>query len=1548
MKTFLRMALLFALAAALSGQRDDAAYFSLASSGTFASGGAPTVSLSAWNVDALEFRVYRIQDPEKFFGQLDDPHEFGGMASRPPRSRSLLENIRSWKRGLKAHIRRSLRAQFTEPPSAHFDALFSHEPAPVTKGATQATQYAEAPLLNPQQLALSFVRPVKAQARWERQNVSVPVKERGVYLVEAVSKDLRAYTILMVSDLALITKTGNGRSVNFLVDRESGQPVAGATITAVAKDGVKAHAETDRDGVAELKTAPQDGALTIIASAKGDVAVNAVEGRDSVRDWTGYVYTDRPVYRPGHTVHFKALLRQRTAEGYQVPAGKQVSVEIQDAEQKPVYQKTVTVGANGAIHDDLTLGSAAALGTYFIQVKAGDENFMDGNFEVQEYKKPEYEVRVSAAKNRVLEGATVAVVVDAQYFFGEPVAGAKVKYRIYRQPYWFPFWYDADEDRGDEGGGDGGDGNDADDSSGDQQNEQQGQLDANGKLTINVPTAVSEHKSDFVYRVEVGVTDAANREISGTGWIVATYGSFLVNATPEKYIYAPGDQATFTIQARDYDNKPVQTRAHVELLRQNRRAEPTSVAAADVALDAGGSAKVTLAIPRQGGSFLVRVTAQTPEGREVQSDTYVWVAGGGWDMDFNRSQTVEMITDKKTYRAGDTARLMIVAGKPGTAVYVTVEGRDIGQYKVLRAADSTVTFEVPVTVKDEPGITVNAVYVRDGVFYQGDKYVRVPPVEHTLNVKVSTDKPQYQPGQTADYSIEATDAAGKPVPRTDFSLGVVDEAIYGVRKDTTQDILSFFYSRDYNRIPTLSSLNYFFNGEAGKRRMQLAELRPRSRLAQLKPDRLVQPKVRKAFPDTAFWAADLTTDDGGHAHAKIDFPDSLTTWRATARGITANTMVGSATLKTIVRKNLIVRVAAPRFFVRGDEVVIPVIVHNYLQDAKTAHVSLDVRGLDVLEGATKDVPIPSRGEATVNWRVRAQQTRGVTLTAKALTNEESDALEIELPVNFAGVKLSQSKGGSMLGGQSAATGGASGNSASFDVTFPEKIEAGSRSLSIRVSPSIAGALFGALDYLTSFPYGCVEQTMSSFLPDIVVKDALHGLNLKVDLDEAALQDKIRAGLDRLYSFQHEDGGWGWWETDDSHPFMTAYVVAGLVQARAGGTQVRQDAIDRGAAWLKKEFAADPKLAADLRAYIAYSLAVAGQADAATLNQVYEKRADLSPYGLALLGLAFEQMKDGRAGTVADAVIARAQQDSEQAWWPANRDPMLDFDIDATPEATAFVTRFLSHERKDSLLLPKAALWLMNHRNEGEWWDSTKQTAMVIYGLTDYLKVTNELTPNLTGTVYVNDKAVLTRRITEATSLNPPDLLLDESALQAGVNHIRVTSSGDGRLYYSVRAEYYSKEARFEKTGTTSLNLLRDYFRLAPVKDGDRIVYDTVPLTGAVAVGDIIAVRLTVTGSEWKYMMVEDPIPAGTEFIERDNLYELRNKPPWWDYFFTRRELHDDRMAIFQTYFSQGQQQYFYLLKVVNPGVFQVSPARVGPMYQPAVTATTESRRLEVK
>jgi uncharacterized protein YfaS (alpha-2-macroglobulin family) len=1540
----LRLLLLLGAVATAVSSFEDEPYFALSSERTFGSNGKPTIMLSGWNVDALQFRVYRIEDPVKFFEQLEDSHFFSDFGpARRPSGKPLLEHVHQWKRGLRAQIRRSLRAQFSESPSAHLNAIVSRESS--VGSSDKGTRYAEAPILNSQQLVLTFTQPVLSKTRWQQTSVDVPLKDQGLYLVEAVHGALRAYTILMVSDAVMVTKVTNGRILNLVVDRNTGQPLPHTAVAAVAKDRSLAEAETNGDGIAEISAAESWGEdVRIVARNGHSVAVTTLPGFSRKDDpWTGYIYTDRPVYRPGHTVHFRGVLRLHTDSGYQVPEGQRVSVEIQDPDEKPVYRKTVTLTTNGIIHDDLALPANAALGAYFIRVRAG-ESSMQGDFGVEEYKKPEYEVHVTPQKSRVLQGEKVQAVIDARYFFGEPVAGAKVNYSIYRSRYWFPLLFDED-DQSVEPAFDG----DADDS-GDQIGSQEGELDADGKLTVTIPTQVSDHKFDYRYRIQASVSDQASRPIDGTGYVVATYGTFFLKIAPQQYFYSRGSKGVFTVQARDYANQAVRVPVHLDLLVWNyRQPERSEIKASrDIELDSDGSATVSMDIPNQGGLYRIRAIGRGAGGREPEAESSVWVSGGDWEFESGENPTVQIVTDKKNYKAGETAKLLIVTGHPNTAVYLAIEGRSVRLYKLLRSPDSTVSYDLPVTINDEPGINVSAAFVRDGVFHNGLKYVSIPPVEHQMNVEIATDKPQYQPGQTAEYNIAATDTDGKPVPHAEFSLGVVDEAIYAIRPDNAGDILNFFFAREYNRVYTENSFNYYFSGQAGKRRMQLAQLRPSSRLAQLKPDLLVLPKIRKMFPDTAFWAADLETDAAGHAHAKVEFPDSLTTWRATARGISPDTKVGNATLKTIVRKNLILRLAAPRFFVQGDEVVISAIVHNYLAGTKTARVSVDVNGLDVLEGTTKEVQIPSRGEAKVNWRVHAQQVRNATITAKALTNEESDALQLEIPIDVPGVKLTQARGGSLVPGGTAA----------FDVTFPAKVQPGSRSLSIQVAQSIAGSLFGALDYLTTFPYGCVEQTMSSFLPNIVVKSAVKELGLKVDLDEAGLQEKIRQGLDRLYTFKHEDGGWGWWQTDESHPFMTAYVVAGLAQAKVAGVKVDQYAIDQGTTWLKNAVSA-PGIAPDLRAYIVYALALAdktnagiptlaSKVDAGTFEQAYRARGNMSPYGLALLGLALDEANDPRVKEIAALVESRVQQNAEEAWWPAQRDPILDFEIDATPESTSYAAKLLSRQRPGSALLPKAALWLMNHRNEGYWWSSTKQTAMVIYGLTDYLRVTNELKPILTATVYVNDQPVLTRKMDSATALNPPDLVLNENQLNAGTNHIRITASGEGRLYYSTRAAYYSTEDRLQKTGSISLNLLRDYYRLVATHDGERIVYDTAPLNGPISAGDVLAVRLTLTGSEWKYIMIEDPIPAGTEFIERDNLYQLRNRPPWWQYLFTRRELHDDRMAIFQTYFPEGQQQYFYLLRVVNPGVFQVSPARVGPMYQPEVSATTEARRLEVR
>jgi hypothetical protein len=1537
--------LLVILTVPLAAQDDRAVFFSLSSDRTYLPGEKARVQVWAQNVDTLEFRVYRVNDPVAFFQKLEDHHQFGGRAPRLAMEETWLERFHDWKREWRNRVRDLFRMQYTAESRERIRDWWAErqkEKAPKPQPGAPATQFAQVPVLNPQQLVSTWRQNVRTGKNWESATVPVDLPGKGLYLVEAVHAQLRAYTILNVTELGIITKAAPGRLLAFLQDRKTGAPQPNCAVWVLADKLQPAQLRTDAQGLVErtfTDDASPEGVLVLARQGDDFAVVTPSEwnlSSDAGHSMETYIYTDRPVYRPGHSVNYRAILRSHVGAAYRLPEQRKVQVEIHDPDDKTVAQQELNVSPVGTIHGEFTLPATAALGYYSIQVHVGEAQAY-GGFEVEEYKKPEYEVRVTPAVRHVLQGQSVKVNIEARYYFGEPVANAKVVYVVHRSRYWSPLMYrDEDEQADDSESGDEGD------YGAEQESEETGQLDAEGRLTVSIPTRVSEHRTDLTYRIEARVTDQGNREISGKSYVIVTYGSFMLGIEADNYFHQPGETGEFRIRARDYDDHPVATPVRVELVPwrwQEKGQEPQPLATANGATDAKGETRVKLPLA-QSGSYFVRVVARTPEGRNVENRTYVWVSGGSSMWYSERRERIQIIPDKKSYRPGETAHVLVITGVPDAHVLFTAEGQELFSKQVVTATGPTFTVDIPIRGDFQPNFYLGVAFLRDNQLYEGSKSINVPPIEHQLSVDMQPSKSQFQPGEQAVYTVTARDSDGKPVA-AEFSLGVVDEAIYAVRPETTQDIVKFFYGHSYDRVGTASSLSYYFSGAAGKRAMQLAMSGGSRGFAQLKPERLVEPKVRKAFPDTAYWVADLSTDSTGRAQARFSFPDSLTTWRATARGVSRDTRVGSAIQHTVVRKNLILRLVVPRFFTEGDEVTVSALVHNYLTTEKTARVSLVVDGLEVLEGATRDIAIPSRGEARVDWRVRAKTVRQAVITGKALTNEESDAMELTLPVNPYGVKLSIARAGSLDPPNA---------EADAELTFPPQATPSSRALEVNVSPSLAGAIFSALDYLTSYPYGCTEQTMSSFLPNIVVAKALKDLGVKSNIDPAVLQKKIDQGLERLYDFQHEDGGWGWWKTDESGAFMTAYVVSGLAQAKAAGINVREDVLTRGRDWLRADFDRESRALPDLRAYLAYTLAQAGSRDAAVLDAVWQRRADLSPYGTALLGLAFETAGDSRAGEMAAQLESQVKSDAQEAWWPVDRDMLMDFYGDASPEATAYAMKLLSHLRPSSPLLPKAALWLVNHRSEGYWWYSTKQTAMVIYGLTDYLKASGELKPNFSVRVTVNGREVLSRRFAESDALAPgaQPLRLAAADLAAGSNKVHITKSGSGRLYWSARAEYYSAEEKLQRTGSISLNILREYFRLVPEQQSAKIVYRLEPLQGALAVGDVLVARLTVSGGDWRYLLIEDPIPAGLEFIERDDLYEIKDRPSWWETWFTRREFHDDHAAFFQTLFSRHQTQYLYLMKVVNPGKFRVSPARVQPMYQPQIVATTEGKIVEVK
>jgi len=361
--------------------------------------------------------------------------------------------------------------------------------------------------------------------------------------------------------------------------------------------------------------------------------------------------------------------------------------------------------------------------------------------------------------------------------------------------------------------------------------------------------------------------------------------------------------------------------------------------------------------------------------------------------------------------------------------------------------------------------------------------------------------------------------------------------------------------------------------------------------------------------------------------------------------------------------------------------------------------------------------------------------------------------------------------------------------------------------------------------------------------------------------------------------------------------------------------------------------------------------MSGKLEREKADPVWALRNEMTPFGWAVLGLAFQHAKDARASEVASRLAENNMQEGDQVYWPSNRDPMIDFPRDNSLEATAFAVKFLANAQPDSPLIDRAAQWLLNHRDQGYYWSSTKRTAFVVYGLTDVLKRSGELSPDYRVRVLVNGREVLTQKFGADDALKPQPVKV-RVALDGPGAEVRVEKSGGGRLYASANWEYRSTGETAGDRARPDLNpvrITRQYFRLTPDKSGNRVVHDLEPVTGEVKPGEVIAVRINVqgVGSE-QYFVVEDPLPAGAEVIPRDDLYALRGRPTWWWPWYQRRELRDSRVNWFPWSIPKQGLDYVYLLRFTNAGTFRVAPSRVEPMYTPGQVSWTESRTLEVK
>ena len=297
------------------------------------------------------------------------------------------------------------------------------------------------------------------------------------------------------------------------------------------------------------------------------------------------------------------------------------------------------------------------------------------------------------------------------------------------------------------------------------------------------------------------------------------------------------------------------------------------------------------------------------------------------------------------------------------------------------------------------------------------------------------------------------------------------------------------------------------------------------------------------------------------------------------------TNVGEGQTDVVTRKDLIIRMETAAFLRQKDEVVLSAIVHNYLKTEKNVQVALELgeheKLLDILVGnLTQTAKIAANQEARVDWRVKVLDEGQATIRMKALTDEESDAMEQKFPCYVHGMLKMEAVSGAIR---------PAGTEGKFTVKVPAERRPKESRLEVRYSPTLAGAMVDALPYLVEYPYGCTEQTLNRFLPTVITQKVLinMGLNLKEIqkkrtnlnaqeigndqerakqwkhyernpvFDEDEVRRMVKEGVERLTEMQLSDGGWGWFSGWGEHstPHTTALVIHGLA-ARPGTTTWR--------------------------------------------------------------------------------------------------------------------------------------------------------------------------------------------------------------------------------------------------------------------------------------------------------------------------------------------------------------------------------------------------------
>ncbi|XP_044316072.1 CD109 antigen-like [Drosophila rhopaloa] len=1142
-----------------------------------------------------------------------------------------------------------------------------------------------------------------------------------------------------------------------------------------------------------------NGDYQLIAQGVGGIVFQKSESLQfsDDKDWI-YIQTDKATYKPSDAVQFRVLFLNRRTQPATID--KPITIEIHDGANNMIKKWENVKPTNGVFTEKLQLSDQPVLGNWTMTVKVQDRGQQTKTFVVDTYVMPKFEVKVITPRNIVNRAGKITATIKATYTFKKPVKGTLVVSL--------------------EGSG------------------TERTLPIDGAVNVEFPfAATAKSPLKIVATVTEELTDLKH---NGTAQVNLHEHRYQLEEYLWPTTYIPGKNYTIRTVVRNLDgspvlNSPMKVMLDVLCCQNNRTREstfPRSIASH------------TFIFPDNTCKSCL-ITAKLENAVDFKQYTYK----------LEKSLKIEVITNKPKLRQPLTINVvsdnylpyfMLAIVARGNIIinrYIQVEGRQFSR---------NLTF-VP-SFDMVPQATIIVQYVVNGELHTAEKTV---DIEKDFGNTIEITAPEEtEPKQNVSLRV-------KTDPNSFVGLLGVDQSVLLLRfgdlnrNQILNNLLK--YSTD---VVTITNANIYIDIESGGCYTNPDDLKkcyafPPSRSSGIKsgPEKNsaptaigstktqgAPPAIRKLFPETWFFDDISDVGDNGEIYVPKTMPITMTSW--VISGFSLNAQTGLA----VTRDPTFVRVFQPFFATtnlpysvkRNEVVAIPVLVFNYLGGPVRATVSMDNsdREYEFVEATSANVTkellhlrrekslyIPANTGRSISFMIRPKKIGLITLKITALAPNAGDTIHERLKVKADGVTKYVNKAvlinvqrlhrrHTMYMPQRTIT-----------VEQPEDIVSGTMVVGAAVAKTIQAPQLDNLNGLVRAPFGCGEQNMMNFVPNVLVLGYLENRKNKNPALSAQAKTYLETGYQRELTYKRDDWSFSAFGQSDraGSTWLTAYVLRSFHQAQKF-VHIDDNVMTRGLDFLESRQVASGEFQErgrvihnshgsplaltsfvllaffENKEYMNRYQRVIDQAVQFVAQKVDQSN---NPYDLAIAALALQLAKNSKAEQVLISLESMANKSGDRKWWTRS-----DNSVSNDVETTAYVLlALLEKESMDST--DQIVNWLISKRNSNGGFASSQDTVVGLMALTKY-GIQSEKPQNVNFRIDTPPKKTIV--ITDDSNWNTKDIPLPDDT-----RDVKFSASGNGRVQFQI--QYRFNVATKEKEPSFKLTTI------AKKSDKQRIVLD---------------------------------------------------------------------------------------------------------------------------